>query len=77
MPSLMLRGLDAALTARIKAYARLREISAPEAAALLLDAGLRASERASRAAHARSASMTANERSVIARTGAAARHHQN
>lgn len=77
MPSLMLSGLDAALTARIKAYARLREISVPEAAALLLDAGLRASERASRAAHARSASMTASERSAIARSGAAARYDQD
>lgn len=58
MPTLMLRGLPAALVARLRAYADRKGLGQREAAVALLDAGLRAHERAVAAGQARGATLT-------------------
>ena len=71
--TLMLRGLDAALMARVRGYARDKDLSLIEAAAVLLTRGLAQCEAVSAAGFARAASLSPEERSDIARRAARAR----
>ena len=73
MPTLMIRGLEAALVARVRAYAHDRDLPLPEACAELLLRALRQREAVSTAGHARAASLSADERSGIASRAAKAR----
>lgn len=73
MPSLMLRKLDPALVARVKAYARAKEISLTDAAVHLLAAGLDHLEARAAGAQATNRSRTAAERSAAGRKAVTAR----
>lgn len=74
MPTLMLRGLPAALVARLRAYADRKGLGQQAAAVALLDAGLRSHERAVAAGQARAATLTPEERTRVSRAGGRARH---
>jgi hypothetical protein len=50
--------MDASLRARLRAYAERKGLTVPQATAALLDAGLRAHERAVKAGQARAATFT-------------------
>ena len=76
MPTLMLRGLDAALVARVRAYARHHDLSLVAATSALWLRGLASVAAVSTAGHARAASLTPEERSAIARHAAGARWHR-
>lgn len=58
MPTLMLRGLPATLVARLGSYADRKGLGQQDAAVALIDAGLRAHERAVAAGQARGAALT-------------------
>ena len=67
MPTLMLRGLPPALMSRLSAYAARVGLGRAEAAARLIDAGLRASERASVAGKLRASSRTPESQQAASR----------
>lgn len=65
----MLRGLPADLMARLTAYADRVGLGRAAAAERLMDAGLRAHERAVTAGQARAATMTPDERRAVSAAG--------
>ena len=73
MPTLHLSGLDADLVSRVRAYARAREMSTPDAAASLLTLGLQMAAGRAQGAAAVNASRTSDERTTAARAAARAR----
>ncbi len=67
MPSLMLRGLSSDLLARVRAYHARAGLSLPDAAAALLELGLRAHERGVRAGQARAQTRTPEQQQAASR----------
>lgn len=67
MPTIMLRGLPADLVARLRAYAERKGLGQHEAAVTLLDAGLRAHERAVTAGQIRGSAVTSEDAREAAR----------
>ena len=76
MPTLHLRALTADLVSRVRAYALARGLSTPDAAADLLDAGLRARESQQTAQQARWRDVSPEARQDAARRAARARWQQ-
>lgn len=76
MPTLHLSGLDADLVSRVRAYARARGLSTPDAAASLLTLGLQMAAGRAEGARAVNARLSPEERSERAREAAAARWRQ-
>jgi hypothetical protein len=66
MPTLRISGLPAALAARLTAYAARVGLGRAEAAVSLIDAGLRAHERAVKAGEARAAHVTPEQQRATA-----------
>lgn len=73
MPSLMLRGLDAALVARIRAYASSQGLGTAAGAIRLLTIALDHLEARQRGGQASSARLTPEQRSARAKHAAAVR----
>lgn len=73
MPTLMLRGLDAETSARVKSYARTHDLSVSAAAAQLLTIALDHLEARKVAGEARWTGLRKAERSEVARRAAQAR----
>lgn len=76
MPMLVLRGLDAALIGRVRAYARTHNLSLPDACAALLTRALAEVTATSQGGHARAAALSPEQRTESARRAAIARWHR-